>query len=140
MPYRAPADDIRFILDKVVPVAPLSATDRFAEATPDLIDAMLVEGARLCDEVLAPLQRAGDTDPPRLEDGVLRSTAGFAGAYAKIAEGGWIGTAAPVDYGGMGLPQTLNMALQDMMSGACLALQLNPMLTQGQIEALEHHA
>ncbi|MCT8331025.1 acyl-CoA dehydrogenase [Albidovulum sediminis] len=140
MPYRAPVDDIRFILDKVVPIAPVAATEHFAEATPDLIDAMLEEAGRLCDQVMAPLQRAGDIAPPRLENGALRSTRGYGEAYAKIAEGGWIGTAAPVSHGGMGLPQTLNMAVQDMMSGACLSLQLNPLLTQGQIEALEHHA
>ncbi len=140
MPYRAPVDDIRFILDRVVPIAPLAATDRFSEATPDLIDAMLEEAGRLCDQVMAPLLRAGDIDPPRLENGAMRSTRGYAEAYAKIAGGGWIGTAAPVSHGGMGLPQTLNMAVHDMMSGACLSLQLNPLLTQGQIEALEHHA
>ncbi|MCV2863908.1 acyl-CoA dehydrogenase [Albidovulum sediminicola] len=140
MPYRAPADEIRFILDKIVPIAPVAATERFAEATPDLIDAMLGEAARLCDEVVAPLNRPGDLTPARLENGVVRSTPGYAEAYAKIAEGGWIGTAAPVEYGGMGLPQTLNMAVQEMMSGACISLQLCPLLTQGQIEALEHHA
>ncbi|MCV2867175.1 acyl-CoA dehydrogenase [Defluviimonas sp. WL0002] len=140
MPYRAPADEIRFILDQIVPIAPVAATERFAEATPDLIDAMLGEAARLCDEVIAPLQRPGDLTPARLENGVVRSTPGFADAYAKIAEGGWIGTSAAVDYGGMGLPQTLNMGVQEMMSGACISLQLCPLLTQGQIEALEHHA
>src|SRR5690606_7819081 len=60
--------------------------------------------------------------------------------FRQIAEGGWVGVSAPLDHGGMGLPQALNMALHDMMSGACLALGLNPLLTQGQVEALDHHA
>ena len=140
MPYRAPVSDIRFILDKVVPLAPVTETERFAEATPDLAEAILTEAGRLCDAVMAPLQRAGDLEPARLENGVVRSTPGFTDAYRQIAEGGWGGVSAPAEHGGIGLPQVLNMAIQDMMSGACLALQLNPLLTLGQIEALEHHA
>ncbi len=140
MPYQSPVGEIRFILDHVVPLAPVAATERFAEATNETADAILTEAARLCDEVMAPLQRNGDLHPARLENGVLRSSPGFAEGYRAIADGGWVGLAAPRDFGGMGLPQALNMAVNDMMSGACLALQLNPLLTQGQIEALEHHA
>ena len=140
MPYRAPLADVRFILDHVVPVAAVAATERFAEATPDLAEAVLTEAARLCDTVMAPLRRAGDQTPARLENGVVRSTPGFAEAFRQIADGGWIGVSAPAEYGGMGLPQMLNMAIHDMMSGANLALELNPLLTQGQVEALEHHA
>ncbi|MBC7139012.1 MAG: acyl-CoA dehydrogenase [Defluviimonas sp.] len=140
MPYQSPVGEIRFILDQVVPLAPVAATERFAEATNETADTILTEAARLCDEVMAPLQRNGDLHPARLENGVLRSSPGFAEGYRAIADGGWVGLAAPRDFGGMGLPQALNMAVNDMMSGACLALQLNPLLTQGQIEALEHHA
>ncbi|WP_413872726.1 acyl-CoA dehydrogenase [Albidovulum sp.] len=140
MAYRAALGDIRFILDHVVPLAPIAATERFAEATPDLAEAILTEAAKLCDTVMAPLRRAGDQTPARLENGVVRSTPGFAEAFRQIAGGGWIGVSAPSAHGGMGLPQVLNMAVHDMMSGACLALELNPLLTQGQIEALEHHA
>ncbi|HQY43439.1 MAG TPA: acyl-CoA dehydrogenase [Paracoccaceae bacterium] len=140
MTYRSAQSDIRFILDQVVPLAQISATDRFAEATPDTADAILSEAARLCDEVIAPLNRGGDLTPARLENGVVRSSPGFGDALRQWGEGGWIGLAAGPEYGGMGLPQLLNMAVQDMMAGACLALQLNPLLTQGQIEALEAHA
>lgn len=140
MPYRAPMSDIRFILDHVVPLGPVAATARYAEATPDLVEAILTEAARLCDTVVAPLQRAGDLHPARLENGAVRSTPGFAEAFRQIAAGGWVGVSAPAEYGGMGLPQALNMAFHDMMSGACLALGLNPLLTQGQVEALDHHA
>lgn len=140
MAFRSPVADIRFILDKVVPIAPLCATERFAEASGETVEAILTEAGRLCDEVMAPLLRNGDLHPARLENGVVRSSPGFREAYAQIAEGGWVAVAAPAEYGGMGLPQTLCVAVNDMMSGANLALQLNPLLTQGQIEALEHHA
>jgi len=140
MPYRAPVADYQFILDHIVSYSDVAATARFSEATSDLTSAILAEAGKLCDEVMAPVQRSGDLDPARLENGMVRSSQGFAEAYAKIAEGGWVGIASPAEYGGMGLPVTLASAVNDMMSGACLALQLNPLLTQGQIEALEHHA
>jgi len=140
MSYRAPVDDFRFILGSVVDFAQVAATERFAEATPDLAAAILTEAGKLCEQVLAPLQRVGDLTPARLENGVVRTPPGFAGGWRAMAEGGWIGLAAPAAHGGMGLPQTLAMAVSEMMSGACLALQIAPLLTQGQIEALTHHA
>ncbi len=140
MTYRAPAAEHRFILDHVVDFARVAQTARHAEATPDTVSAILTEAARLCDDVLAPLNRAGDQHPARLENGAVRSSPGFDGGYRAIAEGGWIGLAASPAHGGMGLPMALNTAVNEMLSGACLALQIKTLLTQGQIEALEHHA
>ncbi|MEO1951217.1 acyl-CoA dehydrogenase N-terminal domain-containing protein, partial [Thioclava sp.] len=133
MTYRSPVTDIRFILDHVVPLAPVAATEMFAEATPDMVEAILTEGGKLCDEVIAPTNRDGDLTPAKLENGVVRSPAGFKEAFAALAEGGWIGIAADPEHGGMGLPQALNVGFNDMLSGANLSLQLNPLLTQGQI-------
>jgi len=140
MPYRAPVSDYRFLMDHVVGFDSVAATDRFAEATPDMTQAILSEGARMCEDILAPLNRAGDLHPAHLENGVVQTSPGFADGYAAIAEGGWIGMSASQEVGGLGLPMTLTTALNDMMSGACLSLQLSPLMTQGQIEALEHHA
>ncbi|MBT8410412.1 MAG: acyl-CoA dehydrogenase, partial [Octadecabacter sp.] len=140
MPYRSPVADFQFLMDHVVGFADVAATDRYAEATPDMTDAILTEAARMCDTVLAPLQRAGDQHPAQLENGVVRTSPGFADGFKAIADGGWIGMSAQPDHGGMGLPLTLTTAVNDMMSGACLSLQLNPLMCQGQIEALEHHA
>ena len=140
MPYRAPLREFRFLLDNVVGFDRVAGSDRFAEATPETVEAILTEAGRLCEEVLAPLQRSGDTDPARLENGIVRTPRGFAEGYRAIAEGGWIGISADPEWGGMGLPQTLATAVNEMMSSACLALQLNPLMSQGQIEALEHHA
>ena len=140
MPFRAPVADQSFILTHVAPLAPVSATDRFAEATPDLAQEILASAGRLADEVLAPLNRAGDKTPARLENGVVRTSPGFAEGYRAIAEGGWVGMAAAPELGGMGLPMALTAAVGESFAGANLALQLNPLLTQGQIEAMEHHA
>jgi alkylation response protein AidB-like acyl-CoA dehydrogenase len=140
MTYKAPVSELRFLFENVVDIERLTKTERFAEATKDLRDAILSEGAKLAEEVLAPLNRNGDLHPAYLENGVVRTSPGFADGYKAIADGGWIGIAADPEHGGMGLPQTLAVAMNEMMASACLSLQLNPLMSQGQIEALEHHA
>ncbi len=139
MAYQAPVEQIAFILNEVVSFPQLAETGLFAEATPETLTAILTEAGKLATEVIAPVNRAGDLTPARLENGRLRSSPGYAEAFRALAEGGWIGIAANPEYGGMGLPQALNMAVGEMIASGCLALQLNPLLTQGQIEALEHH-
>lgn len=140
MPYRAPLAEYRFALDHVVGFAQVAATETFADAQPETVEAILTEAGKLCDNTLAPLNRAGDKTPARLENGVVRTSPGFAEGYRAITEGGWVGMAAAPEHGGMGLPLTLATCVNDMMGAACLSLQLNPLMTQGQIEALEHHA
>ena len=140
MTYRAPVGEMRFLLDRVLGFERVAATERFAEATPETVEAILTEAARLAEDVLAPLRRAGDLTPARLENGVVRTSPGFADAYRALAEGGWVGLAADPEWGGMGLPVTLLECLNEMCSGANMALSLCPLLSQGQIEALEHHA
>ncbi len=140
MPYRAPVSELRFVLDHVAGFGRVAATETFAEATPETVEAILTEAGRMCSDVLAPLNRAGDLHPARLENGVVRTAPGFAEGFRAIAEGGWLGMSASEAHGGMGLPIALTMAVNEMMGSACLALQLNPLMTQGQIEALEAHA
>ena len=117
MPYRAPAAEFRFILDHIVAFSDVTETDRFAEATPDTVAAILDESAKLSDEIMAPLQRIGDTAGAVLENGVVRTSPGYREAYAQIAEGGWVGMAGDPEYGGMGLPFTLTAAFNDSASG-----------------------
>jgi hypothetical protein len=140
MPYRAPVEDYRFLFEHVIGLPEVAATDRFAEAAPDMTDAILTEAGRMCEEVLSPLNRAGDLHPAHMENGVVRTSPGFADGYRAIAEGGWIAISADPDHGGMGLPMVLTTAVNEMMAAACLSLQLAPLMTQGQIEAIEHHA
>ncbi len=138
--YRAPLSDFQFLFDHVVGLKQVAATELFADASPDLTTAILSEAGRLCEEVLAPLQRVGDTEGAVLENGQVRCSPGFGAGFKAIADGGWVGMTASAASGGMGLPQALATAVNDMMSSACLSLQLNPLMSQGQIEALEHHA
>jgi alkylation response protein AidB-like acyl-CoA dehydrogenase len=139
MSYRAPVSEMRFLLDRVLGAGRLAETERFAEATPEAVEAVMEGAARLAEDVLAPLRRAGDLTPARLENGVVRCTPGFAEAYRAVAEGGWVGLAADPAHGGMGLPVTLASCVNEMLGGANLALSLCPLLSAGAIEALEHH-
>lgn len=140
MAYRAPIRDFQFLFDHVVGLGDVTQTEMFSDVSDDVTGAILTEAGRLCQEVLAPLQRPGDEQGAVLENGVVRTSPGFAQGYRAIADGGWIGMLARPESGGMGLPQTVATAVNDMMASACLSLQLNPLMSQGQIEALEHHA
>nr|WP_317056024.1 acyl-CoA dehydrogenase [Roseovarius sp. W115]MDV2929617.1 acyl-CoA dehydrogenase [Roseovarius sp. W115] len=140
MPYRAPVTDFQFLFDHVVGLKDITETERFSDASPDLVQAILSEAAKLSEEVLAPLQRAGDLHPAHLENDIVRTSPGFAEGYQAIADGGWVSIAANPEHGGMGLPMTVTSAVNEMMGSACLSLQVSPLMTQGQIEALEHHA
>jgi len=140
MTYRAPLAEMEFCAARIVGQDLLAETERFAEATPETRSAILDEAAKLCEGVLAPVNRDGDLHPARLENGVVRCPPGFREAYQAIAEGGWVGITGDPDYGGMGLPQCFATFVNEMMASSCLALSLNPLMSQGQIEALEHHA
>ena len=140
MPYRAPLSEFQFLYAHVVGLEQVSGTALFADASADMVEAILAEAGRMCEETLAPLNRMGDKHPARLENGIVRTSPGFAEGYRAIAGGGWVGMTASPEHGGMGLPMAVATAVNEMMASACLALQLNPLMTQGQIEALEHHA
>lgn len=140
MTYRAPVSEISFCLDHIVGFDRLQTSPTFEEATSDVVQAILTEAGRICEEVIAPLNRGGDLTPARLENGVVRTSPGFAEGYKAIADAGFLAISAGQDHGGMGLPLTVTTAVNEMIGSACLSLELNPLMTQGQIEALEHHA
>ena len=140
MTYRAPAANIEFTLSHVIGADRLTETGKYGEATADLRMAILTEAGKMAEDVLAPLQRAGDLEGAKLENGVVRASPGYDQGYKAIREGGWVAVSAPEEFGGMGLPMILTTAVNEMMSSSCLSLSLNPLMTQGQIDALEHHA
>lgn len=140
MPYRSTVGDYQFLFEHVVGFDTVTGTERFADATPDMVTAVLTEAGKMCEEVMAPLRRDSDLHPAVLENGVVRTTPGFAEAWETLREGGWVSMSGDPEYGGMGLPYTMTTAVNEMMSASCLALQLLPLMSQGQIEALEHHA
>jgi alkylation response protein AidB-like acyl-CoA dehydrogenase len=138
--YKAPVDDVLFLLKDVFPIERYNNLPGFADATPDVIEAVLGEGAKLCEEVFAPLNRIGDQEGcTRQPDGSVMTPKGFKEAYQAYAGGGWMGLSAPAEYGGQGLPTTLNTIMQEFVSSANLALGMYPGLTQGAIAALVVH-
>ena len=139
MPYSAPTAEHLHLLRNVLNYKDVAATERFEEAGDEMVSAILSEAAKMAQDVLAPLQRPGDLEPAHLENGVVRTAPGYGDGYRAIAQGGWVGAAAGPEHGGMGLPLTVTTCVGEMMASACLSLSLNPLMTQGQIEALEAH-
>ena len=134
--YAAPLSDIRFIINEIVEFDALKEQLSFGEVTPDLVDAILEEAARLAAEVLAPLNPVGDHRGAVFEDGRVTMPDGFIDAYRQFVEGGWNGLPFPEDVGGQGLPYLLSTAVSEIWSAANMAFALCPMLTQSAVEAL----
>lgn len=134
--YNPPLDDIRFIIHDVLHAESLSALPGYGDVSPDLIDQILEEGAKLCESVLFPLNQSGDAEGCHFENGKVRTPDGFKEAYATFAEGGWCGLSADPEYGGMGMPVLLNTAMQEMICSANMSLGMYPGLSQGAYEAL----
>ncbi|MDP2619148.1 MAG: acyl-CoA dehydrogenase C-terminal domain-containing protein [Hyphomicrobiales bacterium] len=139
--YKAPVEDVLFLLNDVLQLERYGNLPGFAEATPDLLKAVLEEGAKLCEEVLQPLNRIGDQQGcTRNPDGSVTTPEGFKEAYETFAAGGWVGLAADPEYGGQGLPFALAAAISEFTFSANLAFAMHPSLTQGAITALAMHA
>jgi len=139
MSFAAPVRDQRLVLDEVVRIAELAATERFADATSDTVDAVLEGAAQFAQGEFAPLYRIGDTVGSKWADGIVTTPPGFREAYAAFVEGGWMSLAAPVEASGQGLPLALSAALMEDLNAANIGFALCPMLSMGGIEALEAH-
>lgn len=137
--YKAPLDDIRFLLNDVHNVAQLAALPGYAEATPDVIEAVLIEGAKICETVLFPLNQSGDTEGVHYENGVVKTPSGFKDAYTQYTAGGWTGLAADPAYGGQGLPESVRFVMEEMLCSANLSFGMYPGLSHGACSALLSH-
>lgn len=138
--YTAPLRDMRFVTHEVFNAAKtLTALKGFEEASPDLIDAVLEECGKLCEGVLAPLNQSGDQEGCQFNDGAVTTPSGFKEAYKQFAEGGWCGLTADPEFGGQGLPETLQYLVDEMVGAANLSFGLYPGLTQGTIICLSAH-
>jgi alkylation response protein AidB-like acyl-CoA dehydrogenase len=139
MPFAPATADQRFVLDHVADIAGLAAADRFAAATPDVIDAVLEGAGQLAAGEWAPLNRLGDTVGARWTPEGVVMPEGFAAAYRAYVEGGWGTIGVPEQWGGQGLPFVVQTAVLETLGAANMSLALAPTLTVAAIEALIHH-
>jgi alkylation response protein AidB-like acyl-CoA dehydrogenase len=136
--YRAPIADLQFVLNDLAGLPAVAALPGFEEATPDVVGAILEEASKFATDVLDPLNAVGDRDGARRgEDGSVSTPPGFKDAYWKFCENGWNGLAKSPEYGGQGLAQLVQTAVEEMWHSSNLAFDLCPLLTQGAIEAIE---
>lgn len=138
--YQAPLRDFRFVMDEMLDYpshyARLPSGD---DASPDVVSAILEEGARFSRDVLLPLNQSGDREGCLLEGGEVKAPNGFKEAYQEYVEGGWPSLAAEPEHGGQGLPHSLSMVLSEMICATNLAWGMYPGLSHGAADALRHH-
>ncbi len=138
--YRAPVRDTQFILNDVLGVQSRNDLPSYAEMSSDTVEAILQEGAKLAEQTLFPVNYSGDREGcERLPDASVKVPQGFKEAYDQYCAGGWVGLAAPEEFGGQGLPYLLHAAVGEYMSSANMALMMYPGLTQGAIAAIITH-
>lgn len=134
--YRPPLRDMRFVYSELFNEQDLRDIPDFEEVTPDLVDAMLEEAGKFCQQRLQPLNQVGDQQGCRCEDGVVSTPEGFPQAYREFSELGLGSLTAPVEYGGQGMPKTLGLLIEELVCSSNLAFSLYPGLTMGACNAI----
>ncbi|MYA82843.1 MAG: acyl-CoA dehydrogenase [Acidimicrobiales bacterium] len=138
--YSAPVDDMMFVLEHIAELDGLAAQEQFAHADLETAGALLDEAGRFMSSEVAPLNVPGDQQGLGFDEGVITHPDGFGEAYRKFVGAGWNGMAFDPDFGGGGMPWCVGLAVQEMLTSASMAFSLCPLLTQGAIDALLHHA
>lgn len=138
--YKAPLEDIKFVLNEVIGAADLATLPGYGEATPELVDTILEEAAKVCEEVLFPLNQSGDAEGCTFENGTVKTPSGFKDAYQTFREGGWTGLSCNPTYGGQGLPMLLNFVVNELVCSANMSFGMYPGLSHGAYNAVEKHA
>ncbi|OHC79595.1 MAG: acyl-CoA dehydrogenase [Rhodospirillales bacterium RIFCSPLOWO2_12_FULL_58_28] len=135
--YKAPLDDMRYVLNELFADQPIHQLPGCEETTPDLVDAVLEEAGKICATLLFPLNRSGDEEGCHFEDGQVRTPKGFKEAYKAFAEGGWTSLACAQEHGGQGLPESVNLMVEEMICSANLSFGIYPGLSRGAYSAIK---
>ena len=139
--YKAPLEDVRFLMKDVFQLPDFWQTlNNMDEAEESTADAILEEAAKVCEQVLAPLNREADEQGCQWQEGHVTTPDGFIEAYQTFCEGGWGGLSGSVEYDGMGLPKSLVAPVEEFVQGSCMSFGLAPMLTAGACLAINAHA
>jgi alkylation response protein AidB-like acyl-CoA dehydrogenase len=134
--YRAPLDDYRFVLNELLEIDKQRDLPQFADLTPDLVEDILTNAAKFCEQVLQPINQSGDEEGAHYENGAVRTPKGFKEAYKAYSEAGWGGLGAPAELGGAGMPMILTMAVAEMAMSANQSFAMYPGLTSAAYSAL----
>ena len=137
--YKAPAQEISFVIDELLDFKQLRKIPEFAEASPEIVDAIIEEAGKFAAEVFAPLNRVGDIEHSRAEGGEVKTPEGFKEAYQLFVENGWLSLAQDPNYGGQGLPFTVHMVASECWNSANTAFALCSMLSAGAIDTVSAH-
>ncbi|HUY69284.1 MAG TPA: acyl-CoA dehydrogenase family protein, partial [Alphaproteobacteria bacterium] len=137
--YKAPLDDIRFLLDEVIDAKALVQLPGYGEAAPETLASILEEAGKICEEVLFPLNQSGDAEGCTCVAGEVKTPKGFKDAYKTFREGGWTGLSCKPEYGGQGLPLLLNFVIDEMVCSANLSFGMYPGLSHGAYNAIDKH-
>ena len=138
--YQAPVDEALFLINDVFHIERYDNVPGFADASPDLVGAILEEACKFCSEVLTPLNRIGDKQGcKRHDDASVSTPEGFKDAFKRLVEGGLIGVSCPTAYGGQGLQTMVNQLVTEFLASANMAFTMYAGLTQGAIAAIYVH-
>jgi alkylation response protein AidB-like acyl-CoA dehydrogenase len=135
--YQAPLNDMKFVLRELVDMELLAKLPGFGDMTPDLAESVLEEAAKFAGGVLSPMNRTGDLEGVRWQDGNVLTASGWKQAYERFVSDGWNALSCPTEFGGQNLPRALSALIEEMWNGANVAFALCPMLTRGASDALE---
>jgi len=137
--YSAPIDDMMFLFEKLRDNPHYNVLEKYKEVNPDLAKDILEQAAKLTENLILPLAKAGDETPAKLENGVVRTPPGYKEAYKKFIEDGWVSLSCDPEYGGQGMPNTIKTFFDEMLSSASLSFKLYSELSIGAYNSILHH-
>ena len=138
--YNAPVKDMMFLYEKLRDNKNYNELEKYKEVNPELVKDILEEAAKINQNLILPLAKAGDENPAILENGVVRTPPGYKEAYQKYIEDGWTSLSCDPKYGGQGMPRTVSAFFDQMLSSASLAFKLYSELSLGAYNCIHHHA